>query len=362
MDLEVDRVRRRDRVVVLHVVESFGAGTLSVLVEYVKGTPEIDHHVIRRVRASEDAPDGEAALFVSLSDLGTGFVQSRRAIRTTVQRVRPDVVHAHSSLAGAYARTAVRSSRRRRVVYTPHCFAFERRDVGHLKRAAFWLAELLFGVNTYAVAACSAREADLARRMVTVRRVVHVPNTAPLGRAAQLQPSPNSEVAVVGVGRISPQKGTDFFAATCSLLRGEVRGVQARWIGGAADADADRFLREASVEITGWVKKSESVSGLAGASVYLHTAEWEGMPVTLLEAVSLRVPVVVRDIPAFGGAPAAWTVRTEAAAAEAVALLVGESSGMLRERNLADWQNYFAENHPDVQRRRLLQSYALSGG
>ena len=33
---------------VLHVVESYGAGTVSAMVQYVRATPELEHHLVRR--------------------------------------------------------------------------------------------------------------------------------------------------------------------------------------------------------------------------------------------------------------------------------------------------------------------------
>ena len=36
---------------------------------------------------------------------------------------------------------------------------------------------------------------------------------------------------------------------------------------------------------------------LANAHAYVHTAAWEGNPVTVLEAASVGLPIVARDIP-----------------------------------------------------------------
>ncbi len=60
-------------------------------------------------------------------------------VRRLVSQLAPDVVHAHSSFPGVYARAALLHGPR--LVYTPHCFAFERRDVGWVARSTYRAVE-----------------------------------------------------------------------------------------------------------------------------------------------------------------------------------------------------------------------------
>src|SRR5690349_4228868 len=114
---------------VLHVVESYGAGTVSAMVQYVRATPELEHHLVRRLRDDDDhADDGELAAFASVHEMAAGLAPAIRSVRGAVKAVRPDVVHGHSSFGGAFARLA--GGRRPLVVHTPHCYATERQDLG----------------------------------------------------------------------------------------------------------------------------------------------------------------------------------------------------------------------------------------
>ena len=59
---------RNDRVVVLHVVESWGAGVRAAVLQFVASTPEVEHHLLRGVRRSEFSTDDESG-FASVDDL-----------------------------------------------------------------------------------------------------------------------------------------------------------------------------------------------------------------------------------------------------------------------------------------------------
>ncbi|WP_043496649.1 glycosyltransferase [Georgenia sp. SUBG003] len=138
---------RHARFRVLHVVESYGGGVASAIDAYVAATPELEHHILRRRREGSLAGDASAATFASVTDL-PGGPQAVLAVRRALAVVRPAVLHAHSSRAGVYARLAVRDGRHVRIVYTPHCFAFERRNISLLVRTCCYVVERSLALNT----------------------------------------------------------------------------------------------------------------------------------------------------------------------------------------------------------------------
>ena len=54
-------------------------------------------------------------------------------------------------------------------------------------------------------------------------------------------------------------------------------------------------LAEAGVEVTGWLPRDEVARQLERADVYLSTSSWEGMPVSVIEAMLAGRPVIVSD-------------------------------------------------------------------
>ena len=334
---------------ILHVIESFGAGSLTSMVQYVRATPELEHHLLYRPRPGEYEPAGELALFASTATLPRGQLRPGRVIRAAVRRLRPVVVHAHSTYAGVYVRTALRSTDACRIVYTPHCFAFERGDVSPLARRVFRLAERLLAHNCATLAACSPREAALARGWAC-RRVVVVPNVA-AGPAPATAPDTAAPLRVVMAGRASPQKGPAFFAEVVTRLRENHAEVEATWVG-TGDPRLVALLERAGVRVTGWLTHPEAIAELSRATVYLHTGAWEGFPMSVLEADAAGRPIVVRRIPAFDGVDPRWSRATPAAVAAAV---VDASRSPAANRRA--WRAFLGDHDAATQRDRLLDLY-----
>jgi glycosyltransferase involved in cell wall biosynthesis len=340
------------RVVVLHVVESWGAGVRAATIRYAAATPEYEHHVLRGTGRSEFASDGED-VFASVRALPSGALAARRAVRAAARELRPAVVHAHSSYAGVFVRTALRSSHRQRIVYSPHAFAFERRDLPPALRLAARGIEGLLARNTDTIAACSRAELTTASRLGA--RAVYVPNVAAPARAV----SEAATDGVVAVGRIGAQKDPAFFSEVVELLRARRPALPATWVGDGDDPDARTGLERRGIRVTGWLSSAGARFTMAGAAAYVHTARWEGFPIAILEAVALGVPVVARTVPTLEGAVATPGLTTPAQVAAAVdELLAG--GPVARERNLAAWGQLLAGNTAEAQAEALRGLYSPS--
>jgi glycosyltransferase involved in cell wall biosynthesis len=283
---------------ILHVGFDVGSGVLAVIADHMAATPDDEHQVA--VVLDESCPVAgwsERAASVELLPRGPSVVG---ALRAQVRAVDPDVVHAHSSFAGALTRTVLPAPWRHRVVYTPHCYAFRRSDIGPVSRFAYWAIEAALARRTAAVAAVSRPEAATADALGGHARVTHVPNVARGCPILEARPLPRRDqpLRIVTAGRITPAKDPAFFAAAAARREELPRPTAWTWVGGGSDDDV-AFQEAAGVEVTGWVDRSESLRRMTQADVYVHTAAWEGCPMTVLEAAALAVPIVGRRIPAL---------------------------------------------------------------
>jgi glycosyltransferase involved in cell wall biosynthesis len=278
-----------------------------------------------------------------------------KRIREVVADLRPDVVHAHSSHGGAFTRLALRRGRHH-IVYTPHCFAFERQDVRWPARATFRLVEAALALNTSVFAACSPREAALSER-ISGSPVVLVPNVAPLHDSRPPR-SPGERPTVVGGGRISPQKDPGYFADAVRELRLQEPELRAVWLGDG-DPAGRAALEAAGVEVTGWLARADVVSRLGAADVYLHSALWEGFPLMVAEAVALGVPTLVRPVPSFEQVPIALTVATPGDVDGALACLREPAAAR---GNLDLWKAHLTVYTVPFQARGLAQAYGVASG
>jgi hypothetical protein len=290
---------------VLHVAESFSAGVATAIEGYVDhGPPELVHNICGYRRPGMQVGD-ELGSRVPFIELPSGKLEQLRTVWNVLHETDADVVHLHSSWGGMFGRVAL-PRKRPRVVYTPHCYGFDRRDLSRPIRSAIHVAESVLGLRLDAIGACSRNEASQARRLWPRRRVVELPYvlpsalTAALERVRRLRDGANVPLEIATVGRIGAQKDPSFFAAVAERLHNAGHGDDVRfvWIGGG-EADAEAVLRHAGVEVTGWITRSDATARLAHADAYLHTAAWEGLPLTLLEAATLELPLVLRRIPAL---------------------------------------------------------------
>jgi glycosyltransferase involved in cell wall biosynthesis len=65
------------------------------------------------------------------------------------------------------------------------------------------------------------------------------------------------------------------------------------WIG---DGELRDELKSGNIEVTGWVSREEALRRAVNADVFLLTSLWEGLPISLLEAMYLQKLCVVSDV------------------------------------------------------------------
>lgn len=293
---------------VAHVVESTATGTLAIVSTLATRLAKEGHevHVIYSVR--EETPKNLRALFhpdVVLHHLqmkGTSTTKVLIDLRRQIVAMRPDIVHLHSSFAGFLGRmSTLFALPATAFLYSPHCISFMRRDVSELKRYCFAALELLASMKSCTYVGCSESECAAIRRYLR-REAILVENAIDRGVAAQRdsgrpgsdKTGPNVRPTVVTVGGVRMQKNPRLFAKIAnSFNRGSIDFL---WIGDG-DSGLKATLEEAGVRVTGWLTRADVFDAVAQADIYLSTASWEGMPISLIEAMALGTPVVASECP-----------------------------------------------------------------
>lgn len=218
-------------------------------------------------------------------------------IRANLKKICPDSVFMHSSFSGFLGRLAsIFTLRDTRFFYIPHCISFMRQDVGPIKRSLFIAFEWAAAIKRADYVACSISEQKSIQAAIPFRKTHLVENALDLNAIPKLPCLELAErkKAVITVGQIRPQKGPSVFAEIARRVKAASPSVEFVWVGDG-DPQARSMLENAGVRVIGWIPKNQVWQYLGDANLYLSTALWEGMPVSVIEASFAGLPVVASN-------------------------------------------------------------------
>lgn len=284
----------------MHVVECFGGGVLqsiAKLCHFMKD--DADLVVVHSKR--EQTPDKftqfypENTLFIPWASCRSiNLIQDFKSalqLRQVVKDQRPDVLHLHSSKAGAIGRLAFPFGKRgMKIIYTPRAYAFLQLDMHPLKRFIYWAVEKFLGVFPHTTVACGKGEYTLATKIA--RKSDIVLNSISINYIDSLvQKTPKNKVfTVVSSGRICPQKNFPMFVDVARYFEGA--DVQFVWIGGEIPPE---MHIPSNLTVTGWMPYETSIKEMAKADVYFQPSLWEGLSLTVLESMAMGLPIVLSN-------------------------------------------------------------------
>lgn len=215
---------------------------------------------------------------------------------------RADVVHGHSAKAGFLVRLAAAlTGRRDTCVFTPHGWSFwsaggatGRLYVSLERLAAHWC-------RTIVTLSADERDAGLAAGVGSGADYVVIPNGTDLARFARA-PEPVSGRILV-VGRFAPPKRHDLVLRAFADVQGRFPGSELWFVGDGDDRPAaERLAAELGVQgSTRFLGVREDVPELlAHAACVVLASDYEGCPLSVIEAMAAGVPVVATSV---GGVP-----------------------------------------------------------
>lgn len=238
----------------------------------------------------------------SLTQLGNSLSPWRlfaavRALLTLIREHRPDVIHAHSAMAGVVARIAgwVAGTP---VIYTVHGFGFKS-EVPAARRSAAWLAERALARFTSHMICVSEYERDLARRLPIASDRVSVIANAVTDTPDRADPG-DPRLRIIMVARSARPKRPDLLLQALALLRDRLgHEVPASLIGGGPDLEIQRVLSRQlnlrSVAFPGDV--SDVPRRLAQHAIFVLMSDHEGLPISVIEAMRAGLAIVASDLP-----------------------------------------------------------------
>lgn len=221
-----------------------------------------------------------------------------REISDVLDREAPDIIHAHGARSALPVALLPRS-RRPALAYTIHGFHYDKKGPG--SRQFFKLMEKLCIARADQIILVGKADEAFAHKEGLVddpRRWSQIYNGVELPAGCTVSCQPEFDIAFVG--RLHPQKNP---LALPAILAAMNRPLAKMLIVGGGELEA--ALREScrtrgvdsQITMTGTKSRTDALELMSRARTFVLPSLWEGVPVSVVEAMKMRLPVVASRIP-----------------------------------------------------------------
>lgn len=235
-----------------------------------------------------------------------------------IKKEKPDLVHCHSAKGGVIGRFAAFFTGTK-VVYTAHAFSFLSAESAK-KKQIFLLLEKIAKLNSYLLA-CSGSERELGIKVVgfNEKKAFAWNNAVPdadkgLTRISQIS-SQNKEASdlpvpkegeryVTSIGRPSYQKNPLFMVEVVHGIHLKHPDIKFYLLGVGFYSpmleDMKKLIHQYDMDDTfyllPWLSHEETLKYVKGSLLYFMTSLYEGLPISVIEAMSLGKAIVASDV------------------------------------------------------------------
>lgn len=238
-----------------------------------------------------------------------------------IKKEKPDLVHCHSAKGGVIGRFAAFLTGTK-VVYTAHAFSFLSAESAK-KKQIFLLLEKIAKLNSYLLA-CSDSERELGIKVVgfNEKKAFAWNNAVPdvdkgLTRISQISrissqkneasdlPVPKEgERYITSIGRPSYQKNPLFMVEVAHGIHLKHPDIKFYLLGVGFYSpmleDMKRLIHQYDMDDTfyllPWLSHEETLKYVKGSLLYFMTSLYEGLPISVIEAMSLGKAIVASDV------------------------------------------------------------------
>lgn len=285
---------------ILFIVEAMGGGVFTYIVDLANElVKNYDMYIAYGVR--KQTPDDYRDYFdkrvcmIEVKNFNrsinpTKDIKAFIEIKNIAQRIKPDIIHLHSSKAGALGRFAF-NGRKTPLFYTPHGYSFLMQNHSAVKRMIYKAIETICSKRNCMTISCS--EGEYQETLKLTSNATYVNNGINIKDLQKLidkvDPASDHPFTVFTLGRICYQKNPALFNQVAEALL-EIKFL---WIG---DGELRDELTAPNIEITGWVKREEALQYSLRGDVFILTSLWEGLPISLLESMYMKKLCVVNNV------------------------------------------------------------------
>ena len=216
-------------------------------------------------------------------------------------KIKPDIVHCHSSKTGLIGRVSAKLLQIK-TVFTAHGWA-TLKSYGKLRTLVYLTIEKFAAYLTDCMVCISTSDMILAKELFACKSFELVYNGLPDTDLLVTNRNLTLPLRLCMVARFNHPKTPDVAVAAVELLKSRGIIMQLTFIGIGPDIDkmkADFEQSIAAEQIILFGETAEVERELLNFDVFLLSTKWEGLPISIIEAMRASLPVVASNV---GGIP-----------------------------------------------------------
>ena len=238
--------------------------------------------------------------------IGIKVIGEALNLRKKIKKYNPDIVYAHSSIAGAITRMAC-IGLEVKVIYNPHGWSF---NMESTKSFFFVVAERIMSHFCDAIVCISEAERESAiKKKICKKKKLHVIENGIDIDKYKIEkielPVPDNALVVGMVGRICRQKAPDVFVKMAVEIQKKIKDVYFVIVGDVLEGaenekkEIENFAIKQGVKllITGWV--DNPLSYMSRFNVGCLLSRWEGFGLVIPEYMLTGTPLVATRVDAI---------------------------------------------------------------
>lgn len=235
-------------------------------------------------------------------------LRAYKEIRSIIKRINPDIVHCHSSKAGALGRIAAKVTKVEKIFYTPHAYFFQDPNITSKKRTFYIFIERLlskfFTSKTFNVSNgernCALEyKIDSCEKFITIYNGINEEKFSNKNLLKGELNLPDESIIVGVTARLDNQKDPITFMKIAKEVINDNKYVHFIYIGeGPLSAEVVKFIKtnnlEKNIHLLGFRNDADKI--VSCFDLYLITSLYEGLPYSAIEAMRAEIPIVATDV------------------------------------------------------------------
>ena len=224
-----------------------------------------------------------------------------------------DVVHTNTSKGGIVGRIAARICRVSSVIHTIHGFSFHEHSskitvsiYSFLERLAAYCCDHIIAVNDFIKVIAIKRHIAPADKIIIIPNGIDPKRVEPDKSRDEIRMDlgiDENDIAVLSIGRLAPQKGFDYLLEAIALMKKESLSKKVHFFI-AGDGELKKHLSDKAkkLEINYYLTflgfRNDTRNLLNACDIVVISSLWEGLSMSLLEAIAAKKAVICTKISA----------------------------------------------------------------